>query len=429
MSSFNQAQDNEVTTKELSKKGCTVNLEVTAKASLVNKCFQNALLQVQSKAQMQGFRAGKAPLDIVKKNFQGHIQERAIDLLVRNATAAALDETKLKAVMMPTLTKADFAKFEENKDFSFEMAVDVAPEFKVTGYKGIEAAKKSETVTDEDVKKHLDEVLEHNASLEALGEGATVTDDVFAVVKYSGSIDGKADKKYSSDSELVDMSAPQTIEGLADAIKGAKKGETKEFETKTDDGLIKFTVQVEEIKKKTVPELNEAFAKDMGFDSVEKLKEMVKTSMEKEAKQAAEKDLTAQIEDALVKANTFDLPASLVEYHTHLAVENFINRMFGGKKADMPEENKKAFMERMRPTVEKDLKIGYITNAIAEAEKLNATDADWQAELDKAIATSAKNAEDKAKINKFFNERKDDILATIDEKKVFDFLKANVKAK
>lgn len=429
MSSFNQAQDNEVTVKQSDKKGCTVTLEVTAKPTLVNKCFQNALLQVQAKAQMQGFRAGKVPLEIVKKNFTGHIQERAIDLLVRNATVKALDESKLKAVMMPTLTKADFSKFNDNEAFSFDMAVDVAPEFTVTGYKGIEVTKKSETVTEADVNKHLEEVLEHNASLEALGADATVTEDVFAVVKYSGSIDGKADKKYSSDGDLVDMSAPQTIEGLADAIKGAKKGDSKEFETKTDDGLVKFTVQVEEIKKKIVPQLNEAFAKDMGFDSVEKLKEMVKVSMEKEAKQAADKDLTTQIEDALVKANTFDLPASLVEYHTHLAVDNFINRMFGGKKADMPEENKKAFMERMRPTVEKDLKIGYITNAIAQAEKLSATDADWQAEFDKAITTSAKNKEDKAKITKFFNERKEDIMATIDERKVFEFLRANVKAK
>ncbi|MDR0953340.1 MAG: trigger factor [Elusimicrobiota bacterium] len=423
---FAVAQDNEVEVKELSKKDSTVSLEVTAQASLVDKCFQNALVQVQARAQVQGFRAGKAPMAIVKKNFSGHIQERALDLVIRNASGKALEKSKLNAVMMPSITKADFTSLKENAPFTFEMAVDVAPEFTPKGYTGIEVKKKADTITEEDVKKHLDEILDHNSSLESDAPGATIGDDSFAVVKYSGSKDGVADKKYSSDGELVDMSAPQTIAGLADAIKGAKKGDTKEFEAKLDDGAIKFTVQIEDIKKKIKPELNDEFVKNMGFDSVEKLKETVKTSMEKEAKLNSERDFTAQIEDALVKENTFALPSSLVEYHTQLAVDNFINRMFGGKKADFTEENKKAFAQRMRPNVEKDLKIGYIVHAIAEKENLNATDADWQVELDKALA---ENPKDQDKVKTFFNERKGDILASLNEKKVFDFLKAKANIK
>lgn len=426
MSTFAVAQDNEVEVKETGKKGCTVTLEVTSQASLINKCYHNALLQVQAKAQMQGFRAGKVPLDIVKKNFSGHIQERAIDLLVRNASGKAMEKVKLNAVLMPTITKADFASFKENAPFTFDMSVDVAPEFTPKGYTGIEITKKSDAVTDADIKKHLDEVLEHNSSLEAEAEGATVTDSCFVAVKYSGSKDGVADKKYSSEGELVDMSAPQTVAGLSEAIKGAKKGDVKKFEAKLDDGKIDFTVTVEEIKKKVTPELNDAFAKEMGFDSLAKLQETVKTSMEKEAKLNAERDVTTQIEDALVKANTFDLPTSLVEYQTQISVDNFIHRMFGGKQANFTDENKKAFAERMRPTVEKDLKLGYIINAIAEKESLNATDAEWQAELDKALAA---NPKDQGKVNTFFNEKKADILASLDERKVFDFLKAKANIK
>ena len=426
MSSFAVAQDNEVKTKEISKKGCTVNLEVTAQASLVNKCFHNALLQVQAKAQMQGFRAGKVPLDIVKKNFTAHIMERAADLVIRNASAKALEQSGLKAVMAPSVTKADFTALTENKDFSFEMSVDVAPEFKVQGYKGIEITKKSDAVSEEDINKHLDEVLEHNSSLETEGADAVVTDSSYVVVKYSGSKDGKAEAKYSSDGELVDMSAPQTVAGLAEAIKGAKKGESRSFDAKVDDGTINFTAQVEEIKKKVKPELNDAFAKDMGFDSVEKLKDAVKTSMEREAKSASERDMVKQIEDALIKENNFDLPSGLVEYYTQISVGNFINRMFGGKNPELSEDNKKAFAERMRPGVEKDLRIGYIVHAIAEAEKLEATEEDWKAELDKALASQPK---EESGIRKFFNERKEEVMATINERKVFDFLKSNAKIK
>lgn len=428
MSIFAVALDNEVEVKEQGKKGCTVTIAVTSADSLVNKCFQNALLQVQAKAQMQGFRAGKVPLDLVKKNFTAHIQERAIDLLVRNASEKALEKSKLQPVMVPAVSKADFAAFKENSPFTFELTLDVAPEFTPKGYTGIEITKKADTVTDEQVNARIEEILEHNSSLEADAEGATVTETSYAVVKYSGTKDGVADKKYTSDGELVDMSAPQTVEGLADAIKGAKKGDTKEFEVKTDDGVIKFTAQVEEIKKKIKPELNEAFAKDMGFESVEKLKEVLKSSMENEAKVQSERDITAQIEDALVKANSFDLPASLVEYQTQIAVDNFINRMFGGSQtpANFSEENKKAFSEKMRPSVEKDLKVGYIIAAVSKKENITATDADWQEELDKALVA---NPKDEKRVKDFFNQKKADILANLDEKKVFEFLKAKANIK
>jgi len=426
MSSFDVALDKEVSVKEISKKGTEVTLELTASKELVNKCFHNALLQVQGKAQMQGFRAGKAPLEMVKKNFPGHISERAVDFVVRNAVTAALEKTKLKAVMMPVVSKADFTALQENKPFSFEIKADVAPEFTPKGYSGIEITKKPETVTAEEIEKHLEEILEHNSSLEAAPADAIVTDTNFAVVKYTGSKNGVADAKYSAESELIDMSAPQTVAGLAEAVKGAKKGDTRTFETKADNDVINFTVTVEEIKNKVKPVLDEAFAKNMGFDNVEKLKETVKTSMEKEAKLNSERDITAQIENALVKENTFDLPKSLVEYHTHVAVENFIKRMFAGQKTEFSDENKKAFGERMRPNVEKDLRVGYIIHAIADKENLKATDADLQAEMDKALAS---NPKEEKRVKEFFDEKKHDILATLDERKVFEFLKAKAKIK
>jgi trigger factor len=419
-------EDKEVSVKQTDKRGACVTLKITVEPSLVNKCFHNALLQAQAKAQIQGFRTGKVPLDLVRKNFERHILERTADTLIRHASGKALDKTKLKAVMIPSVTKADFATLKENKSFSFEVSVDVAPEFKVTGYSGIEIIKKSQTVTDKELDEHIRQILEHNANLETLGEGARVEDDSFVVVKYSGSKNGIEDKKYSSDSELVDMSAPQTIAGLAESVRGAKKGDVKTFDSKTDEGDITFSVTIEEIKKKVLPDLDDSFAKEMGFECVDKMKASVKEGMEKEAKFNSERDATRQIEDALVKANSFELPKSLVEYHTALALENFMQKMFDGKQ-NMPEENKKAFADRIRPSVERDLKIGYITQAIAESEKIFPTEADWQAELDKAVESQAKNKEDKGRITKFFNDRKDDIMATLSERKVFDSLKSKAK--
>ena len=422
MSIFKTAQAGEVKTKQLSKEGCRVTLSVEAVPALVTKNFQNAAVQVQSRAQMQGFRAGKVPLDLVKQNFAGHIKERALDLTVKSAISAAVTEAKLDAVGVPTLTKADFANFKEGNGFSFEIAVDVAPEFDVKDYTSIEITKKPDTATDEEVAENLNRVLDANARLESAQDGATIDDKCYAVIHYTGKRNGADDYKLSADSELVDMSAPQTMPGLAEGLKGLKKGDEKDIEAKDGNDTLSYHVTVDDIKNKIVPALDDNFAKDMGFDTLDALKAKVKESLDAQAKQTAQRDEVAQIENHLVKMNNFALPQSLVEEYTESSLHNFVHNMTQLKPEQLTQEQRKAFEERIRPTVEKDLRIGYIVHAIAKKENLHATDDDWKAELDKSLASS-QNKSDEKKIKAFFDERKEHILATLTERKVFDFLK------
>ena len=426
MSIFKTAQAGEVKTKQLSKEGCRVTLSVEAAPSLISNSFQNAAVQVQSRAQMQGFRAGKVPLDLVKQNFGGHIKERALDLAVKAAINAALADAKLDAVAVPTLTKADFNTFNDGQAFTFELSVDVAPEFDVTGYKGIEITQKETTATDKDVEENLARVLDANARLETAADGAVIDDKCYAVVHYAGKRNGTDDYKLTAESELIDMSAPQTMPGLADAIKGLKKGDVKDYETKEGNDTLSFHVTVDDIKYKKVPALDDNFAKDMGFDTLDALKAKVKENLDAEAKRAAERDEVAQLENALVAANTFELPQSLVEEYTESSLHNFVHSMTQLDPHNLTAEQHKMFADRIRPSVEKDLRIGYIVHAISKKENLQATEADWQAELDKTLAEK-KN--DEKQIKTFFHERKDQIIATLTERKVFDFLKKEAKYK
>ena len=428
MSIFKTAQSGEVNTKQLSKEGCRVTLSVEVAPTLITKSFQNAAVQVQSRAQMQGFRAGKVPLDLVKQNFAGHIKERALDLAVKASITTALENAKLDAVAVPTLTKADFNTFNDGQPFTFELAVDVAPEFEVTGYKGIEVTKKEETASDKDVQENLDRVLDANARLETAQDGAVIDDTCYAVVHYTGKRNGTDDYKLSADSELIDMSAPQTMNGLAEAIKGLKKGDVKDYETKEGNDTLSFHVTVDDIKYKKVPALDDNFAKDMGFDTLDQLKAKVKENLDAEAKRTAERDVITQLENALTAANTFALPQSLVEEYTESSLHNFVHSMTQLDPHKLTAEQHKMFAERIRPSVEKDLRIGYIVHAIAKKENLQATEADWQAEQDKALADNKQKSDEK-KIKTFFVERKDQILATLTERKVFEYLKKEAKYK
>lgn len=422
MSIFKAAQAGEVKATQLKKEGCRVTLSVDVTPGLVTKNFQNAAVQVQSRAQMQGFRAGKVPLDLVKQNFAGHIKERAVDLTVKSAINAAIAQTKLDAVAVPTLTKADFSNFDDGKPFTFEMEVDVAPEFEVRDYKGIEITKKPETATEEEVNENINRVLDANVRLESAAEGAVIDDKCYAVVHYQGKRNGKDDYKLSADSELIDMSAPQTMSGLAQAITGLKKGDEKDFETKEGNDTLSFHVTVDDIKNKIVPALDDNFAKDMGFDTLKALKAKVKESLDAEAKQLSNRDEINQIENHLVKMNNFELPKSLVDEYTESSLHNFVHQMTQMDPHKLTAQQHKMFEERIRPSVEKDLRLGYIVHAIAKKENLEATESDWKAELDKSIAGNTKKSDEK-KIKAFFDERKDQILATLTERKVFEYLK------
>lgn len=429
MSIFKTAAAGEVKTKQLNKEGCRVNLNVEASPELIAKAFQNAAVQVQSRAQMQGFRAGKVPLDLVKQNFAGHIKERALDLAIKSAIASALEQSKLNPVAVPSLTKADFSTFNDGKAFSFELAVDVAPEFEVKDYKGIPVTKKAETASEEEVKAQLDRILQANARLESAPEGAVIDDKVYAVVQYKGKRNGTDDYKLSAESELIDMAAPQTMPELANAVLGMKKGESKDFETKEGNDTLSFHVTVDDIKNKIVPNLDDSFAKDMGFETLDELKKRVQEGLNAEAKENSARDFTRQIEDHLVKMNNFPLPQTLVDEYTDNSLNNFVRNVTQLKPEQLSEEQRKSFEERIRPTVEKDLRIGYIIHAIAKKENLQATEADWQAELDKSLTANAKTKEDEKKIRAFFEERKDHILATLNERKVFDFLRKEAVVK
>ncbi len=429
MSIFKTAAADEVKTKQLNKEGCRVNLSVEASSELITKAFQNAAVQVQSRAQMQGFRAGKVPLDLVKQNFAGHIKERALDLALKSAISAALEQTKLNPVAVPSLTKADFATFDDGKSFSFELAVDVAPEFEVKDYKGIPVTKKAEEATEEEVKAQLERILQANARLESAPEGTVIDDKVYAVVQYKGKRNGTEDYKLSADSELIDMAAPQTMPELAKAVLGMKKGESKDFETKEGEDTFSFHVTVDDIKNKIVPQLDDSFAKDMGFDTLDALKKRVQEGLNAEAKENSARDFVNQIEEHLVKMNNFALPETLVQEYTDNSLNNFVRNVTQLKPEQLTAEQRKSFEERIRPTVEKDLRIGYIIHAIAKKENLEATQADWQAELDKSLTANAKTKEDEKKIRAFFEERKDHILATLNERKVFDFLKKEAVVK
>jgi trigger factor len=411
--------------KRTKEEGCSICMTIEAPVERVSESFHDATVQIQSRAQAPGFRQGKVPLDVVKKQFASNIRERAADIAIRKTLKEAFESEKINAVGSPLLKKIDF---EENKPLKMEIEVEVFPTVEPKNYTGVKATKKVAKITDTKLQETLNGILENSAKLEPETEGVAIGDEHFVIVDYTAFKGDKEASEYSSKDELVDMSSPQTIEGLTKAIKGAKKGEEREFETEIQKEKVKFKVTPKEIKKKVLPPLDDEFAKKMKFESADKLKEHVKTMMQKDEDMKNEKEMFRQIEDALIKDNVFELPKSLIEAHLERSMQRLLERIPKEQQDAMPKEQMEQLKANVKPAIERDLKIGILLNSIAKKEDLIAKDEDFNKELEESL-TRTQNEEDKTRVKKFFEERKPDILATITERKVLEFLKNKAEIK
>lgn len=405
--------------KKLKEDGCVVCLQVEIPAAKVQEATQNAFVRIQGQARVPGFRAGKAPLDVIQKQYAGHARERAIDELVREALPNVLKEQNLKPVSTPTL---DSVKMDAGQPLVFELTVETTPQFAPKNYKKLPASRKKYVPTDAEVAEKLAELQEGNARLETAKEEA-VAKPHYVVLDYQGTQDGKPVKNLKGTDVLFDMSAPNAIEGLADGLVGAKRSETRAVKTKLGDKETIINATVKEIKSKVLPKLDDEFAKDVGAQSLDELKTNIKKMLEEEGRRRSERELMQQIEEGLLKNNPFPVPPSLVDAELDRMLERLRRQVLGARKG-FPEAELAKLREQFKPKAEAEIRLSFLMQSIAAAEKIEATKEELEAELGKNLE-SAQSDNEKNEIRKLFSEREGDIAGMLRERKVMDFLKGS----
>ena len=243
--------------KKLKEEGCVVTFSVEVPAAKAQDDAHNLLLRLQSRAKVPGFRPGKAPLEVVKKQFSGHVREEVIDGLVRAHVPEAIRELGLKPVAVPVVENVSF---DEGKPARFEIRVEVSPQVSPKDYLKIPVRRKSYPASEDALAKRLEELREANARLEAAEEDA-VGKSHYVVIDYEGFSGGKPLPEAKGSSELVDMSSEQTITGLSEGLMGLKRGEAKDIPVKLRGKEALLKVAVKEIKRKVLPALDAPFAR------------------------------------------------------------------------------------------------------------------------------------------------------------------------
>ena len=371
----------------------TVELEIAVLGEEFSDAVKSAYRKTVHKVNVPGFRRGKAPQKIIEQLYGKAIfYEDAVNNATPNAYEAAIAEAGLEPVDQPKLEIVSI----DDDGFVFKATVTTKPEAKMGDYQSIRAERKVDEVTDEDVDRVIEQLRQRNARIETV-ERAAETGDI-AVIDYEG-FDGdvKFDGGSAEDFELK-LGSGSFIPGFEDQIVGHSAGETfdvnvsfpEDYHEKSLAGKpVVFKVRLHEVKKSTLPELDNEFAKDVSeFDSLEALRADEKRKLTETREKNADQMFEGEILDQLAALTEVEIPQAMVDTRVDQSVEDFAYRFqMQGISMDqyfqMTGSTMEDFRESMKDRAERQVRIGLALEAIGKLENIEVTDEDIEAEYKK----------------------------------------------
>lgn len=382
-------------------------------------------------AKIPGFRPGKVPANMVRERYKAEIERDVITHLIEAGLQDAIEKTQLVPVNQPKLELIG-GVLGSGKPLEFKAEFEIQPEIELKKYKDVPLKKTAAEATDDEVEKTLDHLRDRFSVLEPLtsekGEKGN-----FAVVEYSFSVEG-SDRKEASQTMNVELGAGRILEELDKALLEMKVGEPREVKAKFPDEYHEptlsgvtaiFQLKILELKKKTLPEMNDEFAGQLKpGNTIASLKQEIKDSILKGKEEDQRKGHRQEIVDYLVKENNFDVPASMVDSQTGQLLQWMEQDM---KKRGAPVQKlKPEELEKVRGQAEAMVRSSLLLREVAVKEKITLDESKLQAKIDgvaSQLGYDSKKARSFLEGKGALDRLKDEVLTD----QVFDFLLANVK--
>ncbi|HWI46769.1 MAG TPA: trigger factor [Rummeliibacillus sp.] len=380
------------------QEGNTGLLTVEVPAEKVNEALEKAFKKVVKQINVPGFRKGKMPRQMFEKKFGVEsLYQDALEFLVNENYPLAIDETGIDPVDQPEID-FEMEDLGKHKDFKFTAKVTVKPEVTLGDYKGLEVTKQETVVTDEEIEQQLKDQQTRLAELVVKEDGAVEEGDT-AVIDFEGFQDGVAFEGGKGDNYSLEIGSGSFIPGFEEQLAGVKAGESKDVVVTFPEEYhaaelagkeASFKVTVKEVKAKELPELDDDFASEIDSE-VETLAELrtklkEKTATEKES--AAETALRDDLVEKAAENATIDIPEAMVETEINRMLQEYDQSLqMQGMNLDLyyqfSGQDEAALRAQMKGDAESRVRVSLVLEAIAEAEKVEVTDEDINAELEK----------------------------------------------
>lgn len=424
-----------VQVENLEKNMAKLTIEVDA--SEVEKAIQSAYMKERGKISIPGFRKGKVPRNMIEKMYGAAVfYEDAANTLIQENYPDAADESGIDIVSRPTI---DVVQIESGKPFIFTAEVAVRPEVKLGKYLGVQVTKVDTSVSDEEIDAELEKERTNNARTVSVTDRPLAVGDT-AVIDFEGFVDGVAFEGGKGENHSLEIGSHSFIDTFEDQLVGKNSGDEVDVNVTFPEQYqaaelagkpALFKVKIHEIKTKELPELDDEFAQDVSeFDTLAEYKEEVKnrltTQKENEAKRTKEDEAIQKIIDK----TEIDIPEAMLETQCENMLNEFAQRI---QQSGLSMEQYMQFSgltveklkEQVRPEAETRIRSSLILEQIAKDEKIEVTDEELDAEVEKMAAQYGMEAD---KLKEYMGDaEKESMKRDLAVTKAVDLIMENVK--
>lgn len=410
------------------------NVTISAKdfAAQVDK----TLHEIAQNVSMAGFRAGKVPFAMIEKKYKGSATSEALDNAIRDGVNQLLTEKELHPVLTPDV---QIEKFEEGKDIEISVKMEIMPEIKLQDFSKVKIEKVTADVPDEEVEKALNYMAESRRDSVKVEEDRKSKKGDIVVIDFVGSIDGVEFQGGKGEAYPLEIGSNSFIPGYEDQLIGKKVGEVVDVKATFPENYhakdlagkeALFVTTIKEIREIKKTEINDEFAKNLGAENLEKLKEEIRTHIAKDYENASKIKMKRSLLDALDKAYKFDVPEKLVEMEYDSIVKQYENAK-KNNQLDEDEKKKKEsdLLKEYKEIAVRRVKLGLLLAEVGKVAKIEVK----QDDINKAIMNEAQKYPMQSKaIFDFYLKNKqaiEQLRTQVYEEKVMDHVLAQVETK
>lgn len=369
-------------------------IEIKVEGEEWTKALDESFKKAQKNVKVNGFRKGKVPRNIFEKNFGIEaLYEEAINIVLPESYTKALGKDNLIPIVAP---KIDIK--EINKDYVIIVfTITTKPDVNVKKYTDLKVKKDNVNVTEEELDSEIGKLLEKYADI-VVKDGKIENGDT-AVIDFEGFKDGVAFEGGKGENYPLEIGSSAFIPGFEEQLIGLKPGDEKDVNVTFPEDYhaedlkgapVIFKVKVHEVKTKQLPEMNEEFFKDLGFEDVEteeQLRDLIKVDMEAKKEYEIENKYVDELLEAAAKNTEVELPEELIEEEIHRMMHQYEDNLkMQGITLEMfyqfTNSNEEALKDQMREEAQKRVKYRFMLEEIAALEKIEVSDEDAEKEAE-----------------------------------------------
>ncbi len=412
--------------EELSSIAKKLHFEVAA--DKVDQEIERAFRKIGKTAKIKGFRPGKIPLAVLEQYYGGQMEQEVLGRLINDTYFKALDDHAIPAVGEPRIV--DSSGVSRGQAFTYQAEIEIKPAVTAKDYVGVALRKEAFTPDAKVADGRLEELRASRAQLEVSTRKKAKTGDS-VTIDFDGFVDGEPFEGGKAEDFVLELGSGSLIPSFEDQVVGMKRGDEQEiavtfpedYGQKTLAGKpAVFRVALKEIKEKTLPALDDEFAKGFGVDTLAELREQLETSYLNQETGRIDNDLRERLVRELIERNPLEIPAAMIAKQLEYMYANVSNRMRSqGLTPEMLGLTPQSFSERYRETAADQVRGTLLLEAIGKQEGI----AVEEGEIDGRLEEIAKMANAPVEmVKKYYagEEAREGLLAQIAEEKVVRFL-------